>query len=138
MTRYILPLLLVLPFSAFGNDARVRDDLLWGYAEFLQSLHSGDFATAQKYVAPDTKIGFGGDAGPAGFKEAVIDNAICIEDLVFALKQGCRLVAGDGEAACISPPHFADPDVLYLGARLKFVQAAGAAPSLQYLICGGD
>lgn len=138
MTRYILLLLSVLPLSAFGNDARARDDLLWGYAEFLQSLETGDFAVAQKYVAPDTKIGFGGDDGPAGFRVAVIDTPRCIEDLVFALRQGCRLVAGGGESACISPPQFADPEVLYLGARLKFVQAAGKALSIQYLICGGD
>ena len=138
MIRYLALIFVFISHSSFGIDDQARDDILWGYADFLQAIQSKDFESAQKYIEPATKIGFGGDTGIVGFKNAVIGNEYCLENLVFALRQGCKISDEGQEVGCIAPPQFNNSDILYLGARIKFVKTKDKSLKIQYLVCGGD
>lgn len=138
MIRYVILLFLLFSHSSFGIDDQMRDDILWGYADFLQAIQDKDFESAQKYIETGTKVGFGGDSGITGFKNVVIDNADCVDGLLFALRQGCKLTNEGQEVGCISPPQFNDSDILYLGARIKFVKTSDKSLKIKYLVCGGD
>jgi hypothetical protein len=138
MIRYVALIILFVSHSSFGIDDQRRDDILWGYADFLQAIQDRDFESAQKYVEPGTKIGFGGDSGISGFKNVVIDNADCIDGLLFALRQGCKLTDEEQDGGCISRPQFNDKGILYLGPRVKFIKTSDKSLKIQYLVCGGD
>ena len=138
MIRYFALIFLFVSHSLFAIDDQVSDDILWGYADFLQAIQNRDFESAQRYIESGTKIGFGGDNGIAGFKNAVIDNSDCIDSLVFALRQGCKILTDGQEVGCISPPQFNDSGIIYLGARIKFVKTSDKTLKIQYLACGGD
>lgn len=138
MIRYSALIFLIVSYSSFAIDDQDRDDILWGYSDFLHAIQEKDFESAQKYVGPETKIGFGGDSGIAGFKHLVVGNADCIDGLLLALRQGCRISVEGQDMGCVSPPQFNDADILYLGARIKFVRAGDESLKVQYLVCGGD
>src|SRR5690606_7280511 len=101
MIRYIAFIFLFVSLSSFGIDDQERDDILWGYSDFLQAIQDKDFESAQKYIEPGTKIGFGGDSGITGFKSSVIDNVDCIDGLLFALRQGCKIVDEGQDVGCV-------------------------------------
>ena len=89
-----LLLFVILFFSSpmsLAEGGPARDKMLWGYAEFLTAVQAGDWETAERFVSDESRIGFGPAEGKAGFQEQVVDDAECLKDLVFALKQGCRL-----------------------------------------------
>ena len=136
--RCFLPLLLCASLVSADNP-QARDSLLWDYSDFHQALRHGEWERAAKYLAKDSKIGFGGDLGLSGFHSVVRDDPSCVRSLILALDQGCRLEHANRELGCVSPPQFANPDVLYLGARVKFVyREASDAVVIRYLVCGGD
>lgn len=137
MTRFFTILFLLFPHVLLAADKESQDDLLWGYADFLHALEEENYEAAERYIDPQTTIGFGGDKGVSGFKR-LIDNKACVDDLVLALKQGCKVTQEEGETGCVSPPQFTDEETLYLGARLKFVHTENDEVKIQYLVCGGD
>ncbi|SEF68832.1 hypothetical protein SAMN04515663_102560 [Alcanivorax sp. DSM 26293] len=124
---------------SLAEGGPARDKMLWGYAEFLTAVQAGDWETAERFVSDESRIGFGPAEGKAGFQEQVVDDAECLKDLVFALKQGCRLDTANQDLVCVAPPQFADPDVLYMGPRVKMIYDKGReSVFVQYLVCGGD
>ena len=135
---YLLLLLLALPTWSLATDDVASTELLFGYGSFLQAIETGDWPSAEGYIAEATKVGFGGDMGKAGFKAAVVDDPVCRDNLIFALRQGCKLQQEGGQTGCVSPPQFGDPDILYLGSRIKFIYTAADSVAIEYLVCGGD
>ena len=132
--RIIFVLLLFVSTSLAASE-----DLLMGYTEFYESMRSHNFSNAEKYILPDTQIGFGPDEmGVKGFHNLVVNNQECLNDLVFALRQGCKISEDQDSEICIAPPQSDDDSVLYLGARVGFKRQVDGPVSVQYIICGGD
>lgn len=121
-----------------SSDLERQDQLVWDYAEFLQAFSSKNWSQVARFVAAETKIGFGGEMGMEGVLQIFGANDDCHEAMVRALAMGCRKT-GEGEGMrCVSPPQLG-PDVVYLGARASFAFNADADLWMpEFLICGGD
>ena len=65
-------------------------------------------------------------------------NPGCYEDLIFALKQGCRFKDDGSAPACTAPPQFREDNILYLGARVTLYLDEKGQGKVRRLICGGD
>lgn len=139
MKHLVFFALLVVSINAPAMDEQVLDQLVWDYSGFVTSFESKDWAQVFQYITEDTKVGFGGEQGVEGVKSIYVDDTVCFENMLFALKQGCKKVGSDRNIECIAPPQWADPDVISLGARASFVYSKNNKKWVaRMLICGGD
>lgn len=142
MSRLIVFLFsMVASFAATadaGPDQR-RDQLTWDFAEFVQHFRHRNWDGVCRFVTPNTKAGFGGEAGCKGVRQVFAEDEACWDEMVFALRQGCKRIGDGGAARCIAPPQFTDRSVSYLGARAAFsYDEESKRWTADYLICGGD
>ena len=140
MRRKLILTLLLMTFGPFAssNDEQRQDQLVWDYAEFLETFSSRNWPNLARFISAETKIGFGGEMGMDGLMQVFGENSNCHESMVRVLEMGCKKT-GDGEGMrCVSPPHLG-PDVVYLGARASFGYNADEKIWMpEFLICGGD
>ena len=142
MFRLFLSLLSVLPAFVGAADAELDqrlDQLTWDFAEFVQHFRHKNWDGVCRFVTEDTKAGFGGEAGCEGVRQVYAATPGCWEEMVFALRQGCRRTGSGANISCVAPPQFADDKVSYLGARAALSYREDADRWMaDYLICGGD
>jgi hypothetical protein len=133
-------LALLLPFEgkAEPSPTDLDDDFFWLYAEFVQAFRQQDWPRVCEFVTDATQTGFGpGESGCEGVLAVFAKDQACWEEMVFALRQGCRLKLEGRE--CISPPQFEDESVVYLGARASFsYDKHGQLMMARWLVCAGD
>lgn len=138
----IAAMCLAMPALAGATDGQNEgaENLVWEYARFVQAFRAKDWSNVCDFVSDSTKAGFGpAQEGCEGVKRVYAGDGPCWDEMVFALRQGCRKTSINGEPACVSPPQWNDDDVAYLGARAAFVFDAGSGRWMaQYLVCGGD
>lgn len=137
----ITSVLVVVSFSATADDQMERRDrLLWDYAQFVELFRVKDWPGICELASEHIQVGFGpGDEGCVAVKRVYGENQRCWGDMLFALRQGCRTTQAGGRGTCISPPQFADTDVVYMGARAGFsFDAERGRWMADSLICGGD
>ena len=126
---------------ALGKDgampAQDREMLTFRYAEFVGAFRGKNWNHVCTFVTDETKAGFGpGQMGCAGVKAVFAENEQCWEDMLFALRQGCRI--SRSAEACSSPPQLSD-EVAHLGARAFFsYNKEDDLLKANSLICGGD
>ena|GEM_PF-1094445 len=117
--------------------AQDREMLNFRYAEFVGAFRAKNWEHVCRFVTDKTKAGFGpGQMGCAGVKAVFSEDEQCWEDMLFSLRQGCRI--SRGAAGCSAPPQLND-DVAYLGARAFFsYDKEDDRLKAHSLICGGD
>lgn len=131
-------ILCALSTASLSEDVQRQDQLVWDYAEFVQEFANKNWSRAAQYINPDTKIGFGGEAGLNGLVQVFGNDNECHNAMVQALRLGCRKTGTEDKMHCVSPPHLG-PDVVYLGARASFqYNVKSDRWMLVFLICGGD
>ena len=110
------------------------------YAQFIYELQGNHWGQMKKYETNNTKCGFGhGEEGAGCIERVYRNNQQCISDVLFSLKQGCKMQPSQNGMSCISPPQWADQSVIILGSRASFTyNAEKDTISVNYLICGGD
>lgn len=138
MVRIFL-LLLFFPFYVSADDDEIWDKLVWDYSEFTQNFEMRNWKAVDRYINDKTKAGFGGETGIEGVKQVYANDERCFDEMVLALKQGCKKSDAGGELSCDAPPQWADSSVVYLGARAGFEYSRNKRKwFVKYLICGGD
>lgn len=116
-----------------------RQPFMWDVAGFVSSFSNKDWESVNKHISHSTKVGFGGGMGVEGLKTELKYNPECFNDMVVALKQGCKYISNNSNLECISPPQFSDKNVIYLGARASFIyNPVEKKTFVNFLICGGD
>lgn len=129
----------VFSINSSAMDEQVLDQLVWDYSGFVSSFESKDWEQVFLYITDDTKAGLGGEQGIEGVKSIYVNGSVCFDNMLFALKQGCKKVDSEKRTECIAPPQWADPDVISLGARASFVYSEKSKKWVAgMLICGGD
>ena len=137
--RFVLSLmLLTLCFVAQSSDLERQDQLVWDFAEFVDTFSTKNWPSIVKFIGSETKTGFGGEMGMEGLLQVFGTDERCHKAMVRALDMGCRK-SGEGDGMrCVSPPHLG-PDVVYLGARASFKYDIDSETWMaEFLICGGD
>lgn len=130
--------LCILSTAGLSDDMQRQDQLVWDYAEFVQEFTVKNWSRAARFLSPETKAGFGGEAGPEGLVQVFGSDDECHKAMVQVLNLGCRKTGEGDKMHCVSPPRLG-PDVVYLGARASFKYSVeGSRWMLVYLICGGD
>ena len=128
----------VLCGTVVSDELQRQDQLVWDYAEFTQEFSARNWSRAARFVAPETKIGFGGDAGLDGMVQVFGGDDGCHKAMVQALELGCRKLGDGDNMRCVSPPYLGQ-DVIYLGARASFQYSVeNGRWMLEFLVCGGD
>ena len=138
-------LLIVLMFLPLTLYAEVRTPqhksnfTMW-YARFIYEFQGNNWAQMNKYETKNTKCGFGpGEEGVGCIEKVYRPNHQCINEMLFSLKQGCKIQSGRNELSCISPPQWADQSIIILGPRASFTYNTETnTMSVNSLICGGD
>ena len=139
--KFVVAIFLLTPLLVLAQDRRPEgnEQLVWEYAEFVQAFREKNWTDVCEFVSEHTKASFGGDEGCAGVRRVYAGDDQCWDEMVFALRQGCRKTSVNGDLACVSPPQWADEDVAYLGARAGFVFNPERKKWMaEYLVCGGD
>jgi len=137
--RFLMLLLLFISSRAAALEVQVLDQLVWDYGQFVETFRAKNWDGVCGFVTEHTKAGFGGEEGCAGVRQVYAEDARCWEEMVFALRQGCKRTGSGDHVVCIAPPQFSDPAVSYLGARAGFSYDRERARWVaDFLICGGD
>lgn len=136
----IVVMLLPLTLQAKENSLQYRGEFIMSYAQFIHEFQSHHWHQMKKYETKATKCGFGpGEEGLGCIEKVYSNNNECINEVVFSLKQGCRIHNSQSELSCTSPPQWNDQSIIILGARASFTyNSEKDTISVTYLICGGD
>ena len=120
-----------------ADSREAREALTFRYAEFVGAFRARNWRHVCDFVTDETQAGFGpGQMGCEGVKAVFAEDRDCWDDMVFALRQGCRVNAD--ATACSSPPQLGS-DVIHLGARAAFSYDPDSDElKASWLICGGD
>ena len=122
-------------------DEQSEDTFLWDVSGFVEMFELKRWNELEQYFSPTTIVGFGGESGIKGVQHIVQEeeNNRCFNNIVFALKLGCRYIERGENMSCVSPPQSANKDIIYLGARAKFsFNFDKKKMVVDYFICGGD
>lgn len=134
-------MLSLLGFSAnlAAEDELVLEQLVWDFSDFVSSFESRNWQQVFHYVTDETKAGLGSEQGIDGVKQVYAADKTCFNNMLFALKQGCKKMTVGSHVECFSPPSWADPQVVSLGSRASFVYSEERRTwVVSTLICGGD
>lgn len=135
-------LLILFPILAHGETDTLdyKDAFRWAYIDFIQALSSNNWDRISELETKLTKCGFGpGEEGDGCIKRVIESNNKCLEDMLFSLKQGCKIKQSGINVSCISPPQFTDEAILISGARASFSFNQNANKLIvDSFICGGD
>ncbi|MCI5141916.1 MAG: hypothetical protein D3909_09370 [Candidatus Electrothrix sp. ATG1] len=136
----LMVMLLPLTLQAKENPPQHRGEFTMRYAQFIHEFQGRHWQQMKKYETEITKCGFGpGKEGIGCIEKVYSNNHECINEVLFSLKQGCKVHNSKGEILCISPPQWNDQSIIILGARASFTyNAEKDTISVNHLICGGD
>ncbi|XCN71784.1 MAG: hypothetical protein Q3M24_15910 [Candidatus Electrothrix aestuarii] len=127
--------------SVHAQQTSAPKDLFFKYSEFIQVFGEKNWDAVCRFVSDTTKAGFGpNQEGCAGVKRVYNKDHHCWDEMMFALRQGCKVTSSDEAITCVAPPQWADESiVVYLGARAGFTynRKTGTLNATS-LICGGD
>lgn len=116
------------------------EKLRWKYAEFVHAFGEKNWNGVCRFVSSSTKAGFGpNEEGCTGVKRMYSQNSQCWDEMMFALRQGCKITSSGESITCVAPPQLSDESVVYLGARAGFTYNQKTEELIATsLICGGD
>ena len=138
----IMIALVLLPLFAHAESSQseVKGDFTIKYAQFIYEFQSKNWARMTKYEKTGTKCGFGpGEEGIGCIERRYASNDSCIEEMLFSLKQGCKITTNHTNMSCTSPPQWADDSIITLSARASFTyDVKSKSISVNHFICGGD
>ncbi len=136
----LVVILLPLTLQAKETPPQYRGEFTMRYAQFIHEFRGRDWQHMKKYETETTKCGLGpGEEGIGCIEKVYSKNHECISEVLFALKQGCKIHNSKGEILCISPPQWNDQSIIILGARASLTyNAEKNIISVNHLICGGD
>ncbi|MCI5211762.1 MAG: hypothetical protein D3910_23950 [Candidatus Electrothrix sp. ATG2] len=132
--------ILVCAASVHSEQTPTSENLSWKYAEFVHAFGEKDWTTVCRFVSSATKAGFGpNEEGCTGVMRVYGKDNQCWYEIMFALRQGCKVTSSGGNITCVAPPQWVDESVVYLGARAGFAYDLKTDKlTATYLICGGD
>ncbi len=141
MVKLIITLLL-LPILANATEGleKHKDELRWGFSDFVQSLQSKNWDQISKFETKVTKCGFGPDEEGLGcIRKAIHIDKQCADKMLFVLKLGCKIEKTHEYLSCASPPQWLDESIITLGARASFsFNLKSKSVVVNHFICGGD
>ena len=122
---------------AHAEQIAVPEELRWKYAEFVYAFGEKNWNGVCRFVSSATKAGFGpNEDGCEGVKQVYSQNNQCWDEIMFALRQGCKSTSAGEGVTCVAPPQLSD---VYLGARAGFTYNRKTKKLIATaLICGGD
>ena len=139
--RLIIMLALLPLFAhAESRQTQIKGDFTMKYAQFIHAFQSKNWAQLTKYETKGTKCGFGpGEEGVGCIERRFASNERCIEEMLFSLKQGCKVTTNDSNMSCTSPPQWVEDSIIILGARASFTyDVKSKSIYVNHFICGGD
>lgn len=136
----ILAILLPLILQAEESPKLVNDAFMWKYAEFMELVRTENWEGISVFERENTKCGFGpGQEGVGCIQKTINRRERCRADILFSLKQCCKVTHNQGVVSCISPPQWGDESVIILGGRVSLVfDIRNKKTFVSHFICGGD
>lgn len=138
----ILFLLLFFPYITMAGDRTesFKTEFRWQYGSLFHMIETGSWAEVSKLESAHVKCGFGpGEDGKGCIKRVYGSNSSCVNKLLFALRQGCRIKNESNTLSCVSPPQWEDENIIILGSRASFsFNSVTQKIQIDSLICDGD
>ena len=136
----VLIILFPLMLQAEESSKLVNNEFMWKYAEFMELVRAENWEGISAFERENTKCGFGqGEEGVGCIKKTINSRETCKADILFSLKQGCKMTHNNDVVSCVSPPQWGDESVIILGGRVSLVfNIKNKQTSVSHFICGGD
>lgn len=140
--RNLLILIILLPLTVLAVDKTqsLKTEFTMQYGEFIAAVETKDWRRIATFESKTIKCGFGPEEeGPGCMKKVLSRNNGCLDEILFVLKQGCKINSSLGSLSCTSPPQWADESIIIMGARVRLnFNRKSKRMLVSHLICGGD
>jgi len=140
--KKLLILAILFPFilQAEESPQLVNEEFMWKYAEFMELVRTKNWEGISAFERENTKCGFGpGQEGVGCIQKVINRRERCRADILFSLKQGCKVTHNNDVVSCVSPPQWGDESVIILGGRVSLVfDIRNKKTFVSHFICGGD
>jgi len=101
----VLVALITVAMIEVTRATTIRESIQSDYAQIEYYLSQMAFDELKAFESKNIQCGFGpGEEGLGCIKQMIDREPSCLNNLLFALRQGCKLDENDGTFNCFAPP----------------------------------